>query len=256
MARENVNKRIAKLEKRVSNKLTRLKKKGVRVISIDPRKKTVSMSVAEKRSYERRLERFMDTQYTAGKDGTPIDRAILQQIRYATKKTNEARTKRYKAERVQIGDTTFVKGKHGEYYGKKNELVNPLKMRQVETFTSMKHAREYLAKVREWGSKAYLDARDEQLRKNVIDHADSLSDDADLQAIVKSLTVEELQELYAATNFVEWYFIDTPPKKKTSYSAALLASGMADPEDIAGAVEFESRDDILRDALRGLGYDV
>lgn len=256
MARENVNKRIAKLEKRVSNKLTRLKKKGVRVTSIDPRKKTGSMSVTEKRSYERRLERFMDTQYTAGKDGTPIDRAILQQIRYATKKTNEARAKRYKAERVQIGDTTFVKGKHGEYYGKKNELVNPLKMRQVETFTSMKHAREYLAKVHEWGSKAYLDARDEQLRKNVIAHADSLSDDADLQDIVKSLTVEELQELYAATNFVEWYFIDTPPKKKTAYSAALLASGMADPEDIAGAIEFESRDDILRDALRGLGYDV
>ena len=31
---------------------------------------------------------------------------------------------------------------------------------------------------------------------------------------------------------------------------------MTDPEDIAGAIEFDSRDDILRDALRGLGYDV
>lgn len=256
MARENVNKRIAKLEKRVSNKLTRLRRKGIRTGSIDPKKQWASMTLAEKKSYERRLEKFIDTQYSAGKDGTPIDRAILQQIRYATKKTNEARAKRYKAERVQIGDTTFVKGKQGEYYGKKNELVNPLKMRQVETFTSMKHAREYLAKVREWGSKAYLDARDEQLRKNVIDHANSLSDDADLQAIVESLSVEELQELYASTNFVEWYFIDTPPKKKTAYSAALLASGMADPDDIAGAIQYESREDILRDALRGLGYDV
>lgn len=254
MARKpNVNDKIRDLEQRVKRKLSRLKRRGINTGAIDPRKSTASMSLAEKHAYERHLWFFMDKRFAKGKDGTPIDRMVLQQIEYARKKVNKDRQERYGAQLVERHGALYKKGvdKGIEILIPVTDVdavLRPIKERKAESYTSIKHAQDYLARLNKLTSKEYIKKRDEILMKNILDHLGSLSDNKQLKEAIKNLSIKELQDLYTLTNFVEWMFIDTPPKKKSDEKN--------EPEDLANAVQFEGREQTLIDALESIGITV
>lgn len=88
---------------------------------------------------------------------------------------------------------------------------------KIETFKSVKAATEYLKKLHKIQTKEFQTKQMQTLINNIINRAEAF-DNPELKRKLKSLTAEQLDELYSKSDFIEQMFIDTPPRRNKQYS--------------------------------------
>lgn len=254
-----IDNRIAELERRVKRKLSRIKARGINTGSINPIRNYSGYTTRQKESYANRLAGFIDNPgYVAGEDGTPISRQLVLQIRYAERKTNQYRAKRYgyaeippSQQKSLMGDMTLQqfqfmgtrfnpKTRRYEYNSRAGYAGSlPLPPHNIETFHSEKAAREYLERINRIRTPQYQSKQMETLIANIAKRAESMDSEA-LRAELKSLDPQELDELYSKSDFVQQVFIDSPPRANMEYMG----------EPIEQAIVIEDQENYLLDLIR------
>lgn len=249
-----IDERISALERKAKRKLSRLKSKGIRTGSITPIKNASGFTREQKESYARKLAGFIDNAgYSKGADGTPIPNSLIQQIRYNERKIDKYRAERYgydreeaKKRKTAMGDMTLEQfhmmgtrfdPKKGKYvYNTRASHAGslPLPEHDIDTFKSVKDARKYLSRLHTIQTEEYQNKKMETLIKNIHKRAEAYPDNEELQSLLKSLTLSELDRLYAESDFLDVLFIDSPPRKKNQYTVEALeqATFLDDQENI------------------------
>lgn len=217
---KEVNERRKDLERRAKRKLQRLKRKGVAVGNISPLEKVDESNTRAVKAYNARLESFIDRRnaYLAGRDGTPIPRAVWQEYKRTRKAWEKAHDKFWR----EFGDKRIItahgkqdmtlreyaaqaKGKGAAFGGAGIRPIPPIeKVRGVADLQTRMEA------MRNEMSEDYLKRRAKTLKQNLIRHVDVFND-VRIDKAVRALTVNQLIVLQNLTNFVPAYykFIDT-----------------------------------------------
>lgn len=218
------------LEKRAEKKLERFRSQGVRTGSITPIRPVDTSNQAKVKKYIRELETFnsRQTQYVAGRDGTPLDKKKVSEYLKLEKKWNRVHEKFWKREGSDIfytpegaSDTTLAqKSSYVHVKGLPFGDINYKRQADMSKIKGMKDLQRRIDIMRIETSPEYERNRLKQLRENMKDFASGAMNDKALYNMVDIMTDDQLLELWQNSDFVEIFYHSYPGKNGTSISQA------------------------------------
>lgn len=233
MAKEPRKTTLAKmrtLEKRAEKKLERFRSQGVRTGSITPIRQVDTSNQAKVKKYIRELETFnsRQTQYVAGRDGTPLEKKKVSEYLKLEKKWNKAHEKFWKREGGDIfyipegaSDTTLAqKSSYVHVKGLPFGDINYKRHADMSKIKGMKDLQRRIDIMRIETSPEYERNRLKQLRENMKDFASGAMNDKALYNMVDIMTDDQLLELWQNSDFVEIFYHSYPGKNGTPVSQA------------------------------------
>lgn len=218
------------LEKRAEKKLERFRSHGVRTGSITPIRSVDTSNQAKVKKYIRELETFnsRQTQYVAGRDGTPLDKKKVSEYLKLEKKWNKAHDKFWKREAMSTfytpegaSDTTLgMKSSYAHVKGLPFGDIGYNRKADISKIRGSKDLQRRIDIMRIETSPEYEQNRLKQLRENMKDFAAGAMNDKALYNMVDIMTDEQLLELWQNSDFVEMFYHSYPGKNGTSVSQA------------------------------------
>lgn len=202
-------------ERRARRKLARLRSKGIRTGSINPLHEVDPSNTRALKKYARELESFISrqTRFVAGRDGTPIPWSAYRDYKRIERQWNRAHDRfwanfadqpfitAFGESDMTIGQRSAAGHVKGAPYGDIG-YRRGLMPDQIRSLSDLEKRQRILEKEL---SPSYQQKRVRQLRKNLMEHAESFNDPRVPRAI-RSLTNEQLFALQNFTNFVPLYY--------------------------------------------------
>lgn len=227
---KNTIAKMRTLEKRAEKKLERFKSQGVRTGSITPIRPVDVSNQAKVKKYIRELETFnsRQTQYIAGRDGTPLDKKKVSEYLKLEKKWNKAHDKFWKREAMSTfytpegaSDTTLgMKSSYAHVKGLPFGDIGYNRKADISKIRGNKDLQRRIDIMRIETSPEYERNRLKKLRENMKDFAAGAMNDKALYNMVDIMTDEQLLELWQNSDFVEMFYHSYPGKNGTSVSQA------------------------------------
>ena len=214
-ANDNARARVADAERRARRKIKRLQKKGVRTGSISPFKEVDKSDTRALNSYAKQLDKFISrsTRFVAGRDGTPIPYTAYRDYKRIERQWNNEHNRywetfaahpfltAYGESDTSLGMRSAMSHVKGLPFGN-IDYQRQLLPGQVRSEADLKKRMEILKREL---SPTYQRQRITQLRKNLMEHAESFNDPR-IPKMIKKLSNEQLFALQNFTNFVPIYY--------------------------------------------------
>lgn len=207
--------RVADAERRARRKIKRLQKKGVRTGSIAPFRDVDPSNTRALNSYHKQLEKFISrkTRYVAGQDGTPIPYSSYRDFRRLERKWNKQHDKYWRkyADKPFITaygetDTTLGLRSHmSKIKGLQYKGIDYVRETPASALKGVPDIKRRSAILKKELSPTYQKKRIQQLRRNLIENAESFNDTS-LPKMIKKLSNDQLFALQNFTNFVPLYY--------------------------------------------------
>lgn len=207
--------RVADAESRARRKIKRLQKKGIRTGSITPFRDVDPSNTRALNSYHKQLEKFIsrETRFVAGQDGTPIPYSSYRDFRRLERQWNKQHDKYWRkyADKpflTAYGETDTTLGMRSQMTKIKGlqykgiDYVRETPASSLKGIPDIKRRSDILKKEL---SPSYQKKRIRQLRKNLLENAESFNDPT-LPNMIKKLSNEQLFALQNFTNFVPLYY--------------------------------------------------
>lgn len=207
--------RVADAERRARRKIRRLQKKGVRTGNIAPFRNVDPSNTRALNSYYKQLENFIsrDTRFVAGQDGTPIPYSTYRDFRRLERKWNKQHDKYWNkyADKPFLSaygetDTTLGLRSHmSKIKGLQYKGIDYVRETPASALKGVSDIKRRSAILKREISPTYQKKRIQQLRKNLIENAESFNDKS-LPKMIRKLSNEQLFALQNFTNFVPLYY--------------------------------------------------
>lgn len=207
--------RVKDAEYRARRKIKRLQKKGIRTGSILPFKEVDPTNTRALNSYHKQLEQFISrkTRFVAGQEGTPIPYATYRDFRRLERQWNKQHDKYWRkyADKpflTAYGETDTTLGMRSQMTKIKGLQYKGITYTRETPASSLKGVPDIKRRsdiIKKELSPTYQKKRIQQLRKNLMENAESFNDPS-LPKMIKRLTNQQLFALQNFTNFVPLYY--------------------------------------------------
>jgi hypothetical protein len=212
---------IQKLNKRVSSKKSRLRKKGIEIDEFQTQGVTTFNTRAEFNAYVQRMERFtnphnLNHQYLKTANDLVLTKKEVNEYERQIKRINAIKARKQKEiEKLNVrnlgADTGTTVGKMGAYtQNKKFGGLTPL-TKNIDVFQSREDFKKYIENMKENFKGDFLKKRDALYKENYLKAIANIhGTDSKLYKIVDKTSIKRFMNLYYTENLTEMTYLYDP----------------------------------------------